>query len=702
MFNLTINVAEIWRHTNLLFITMFAVLVLSAGVFGQTPTPQSSPEALYNGYKVTSVTEFGYRWRSLDGNVNKYRSDLNYDRGFRSFDTNLLMQRDDGKGTYFDSLLISNSGWGSDPQGYTRVNMEKTGFYKFTSTVRRVAYFNNLSNYALGEHKQDWKTTLGDFDIQFLPQNERIRFNFGGGFANTSGPGMYTVRAYSDEFPITSDADSLARDFRVGADGKLWGFDWGLSQGFRTFKDRSSYILTAPNAGNNTGNSSALATFSRNMPIDGHGYFTQFNLHRTFAKKLDFTGRIIYSSTNTRSSMTELITGRDNSNNVVILDQFVIAGDAKRPQTRADLGATYMATDKFRISNTFTFDQFAVNGGEALDEALFFRNNAGTISTTRRVASSAYRVNAYQRYTNTVEGDYQFANWISAHLGYRYTKRNVDVTGYDRSRTTNTINPPPSPAPTPSVSFGLIEETENNSTNTVIAGMRIKPVNNWVVHWDVEHGSADNVFTRLENYKYTNFKFRSRVSLKTFVFNVSAISKDNNNPSRSFDPVSVPFGADVRTRIYSGDVNWAPVNLIQFSAGYTYRHLTSKTDIRVIGGTPVQGVSQFFERDHYLYGEVTAKPHKRLSLFGTYRYDRDKGQGDRVATGGIQNIITSYPMQFKTPEVRAAIRLTQNVDWNIGYQYYDYKDVQTPTQNYRAHLPYTSLRIYLGGGAADR
>ncbi|MEQ1915839.1 MAG: hypothetical protein ABL856_03850, partial [Gallionella sp.] len=66
------------------------------------------------------------------------------------------------------------------------------------------------------------------------------------------------------------------------------------------------------------------------------------------------------------------------------------------------------------------------------------------------------------------------------------------------------------------------------------------------------------------------------------------------------------------------------------------------------------------------------------------------------------NILASYPMTFNTPEVRAAIRLTRNVDWNIGYQYYNYKDVQAPNQDYKAHLPYTSLRFYFGGRAADR
>jgi hypothetical protein len=71
-----------------------------------------------------------------------------------------------------------------------------------------------------------------------------------------------------------------------------------------------------------------------------------------------------------------------------------------------------------------------------------------------------------------------------------------------------------------------------------------------------------------------------------------------------------------------------------------------------------------------------------------------------------------------TPEFRIAIKLTRNIDWNVGYQYNDYKEklqigyylynelttndippnaVYAPNQNYRAHLPYTSLRIYFGG-----
>jgi hypothetical protein len=685
---------------------------------GQIPTPSPTPdETLYNGYRVTSVTEFGWRWRSLDGSENKYRSDLNYKQGFRSFDTNLLLQSETGKGKYFDSLLISNSGWGSDPSGYTRVNMEKTGAYKFNANVRRVKYFNNLSNFALNEHTQDWNHNFGDFDIILAPQNEKLRFTFGGSFNNTRGPGVWTARAYGDEFPISSQAKVDSGDFRVGAEGKLFGFDWGLTQGFRTFKDRSFYELTAPHPGNNPVGTAALATFSRSFPTDGHVYYTHFNVHRTIAEKLDVTARVIYSSTNSRSSMLELITGRDASNNFIDLDRFEISGNAKRPQTRGDLGVTYMATDKFRISNTFSFDKFAVNGGEAFEEQLNRRNAAGTPLALSITRSAGYRVNDYIRYVNTIEGDYQINNAVAFHIGYRYTHRKVEVMGYDVTFTS---------APSPTNPNNL-NETEENSTNTLIAGMKIKPLKNWVVFWDVEHGQADNVFTRVENYRFTNFRVRSRLTLNKFTLNLSVVTKDNENPSGPSATVPLPANVDyvtnVKNRFYSGSVDWEPLANLSFSTGYTYRNLTSYTPIVF----PVQvspptttiywyGFSQFFMRDHYAYFDVSAKPVKRLSLYASYRISRDKGQGNRISpvipntfptvpNGGInvfQNIIGSYPMQFKTPEVRAAIRITRNVDWNVGYQYYNYKDSQTPLQNYRAHLPYTSLRIYFGNGALDR
>ncbi len=223
------------------------------------------------------------------------------------------------------------------------------------------------------------------------------------------------------------------------------------------------------------------------------------------------------------------------------------------------------------------------------------------------------------------------------------------------------------------------------------------------------------------NYDYTNFRVRSNWNYKQLTFNVSGIIRNNENPSQTVDPLTgVPLGApffvaNVRSRVFSAYADYVPDPRWTLSAGYTYNFLTSKTDIDVpsVG----RGFSEFYMKDNYFFVDVSAHPVNRVSFYGSYRYNKDNGQGNRVSPT-LLNIISSYPFQMHTPEFRIAIKLTRNIDWNVGYQYNDYKEklqigyylynelttndippnaVYAPNQNYRAHLPYTSLRIYFGG-----
>jgi hypothetical protein len=84
----------------------------------------------------------------------------------------------------------------------------------------------------------------------------------------------------------------------------------------------------------------------------------------------------------------------------------------------------------------------------------------------------------------------------------------------------------------------------------------------------------------------------------------------------------------------------------------------------------------------------------------------DNGQGDRIAnpTGTPGTLITSYPMSFNNADARLAIMINRHLDWNLGYTYYSYNESDflrtfpgSPrAQNYHAHLPYMSLRLYIG------
>lgn len=675
------------------FLILFFVLGCLLNLQAQTPTPSPTPAPVtFGGFNVTSSFEVGLRGVDVNGNINKYRSDFNYRSGVRLFDSSLLLENKEKSGL-IDSLLVTTSGGNADPSGFVRVSVERVGFYKFDSTVRQVVYFNNLNNHARNGHTGNTRHNFGDFDLMMYPNAEKFRVRLGASFNDTQGTGSFTSRAYSDEFIIASDIDTETYDLRGGIDSKLFGFNWSLSLGYRNF-DENTFYSTTGNPGFNTTNTTVIATFQRSSPIKGSTQYAMFNVQRTFAKKFDFTARIIHSNTKRNYEFLETITGRDNSNNIVDLDRFNINGDSTRPQTRGDLGITYAVTKDFRISESFSFDTFNISGGSAFMEALFRRNAAGNPLATTLTNTLYHRITGFRRFVNTLEADYQYRNWFGFNIGWRYTNRRINLLGFNQPL-----------APATNLTRTLIDEEEDNQTNSVIGGFKLKPMKNWTIFADAEHGDADNAFTRLANYRYTNLRVRSRWSFNQFAVGVSAVTKDNENPSTSTAPPgSYPAGdfiANTKSRVFSAYVDWTPNQRFSLSTGYTYQRLTSETDIVINTGTLVRGVSRFYMRDHNAFFDVSAQPFKRVSIFASYRHNEDLGQGNRTAP--LPTLITSYPFKLFTGESRVAIRLTKNVDWNIGYQYIEYTERIQPLsvgapQDYHVNMPYTSLRIYFGGG----
>src|SRR2546423_12279217 len=206
-------------------------------------------------YTITSTLEFGYRGQRVDGDINKFKSDLNYKAGPRIFDSSFMMKSKDGKGP-FDTFLVTSTGWGADPSGNMRISVEKPEWYRFEGTYRRFKYYRYLNNIAnpnwlftptavppnpsTGLHGFNTYTQMGDFDLTILPKNEKIRFNIGYSPERYSGPAFTTYHNGGNEFWLLSNLKSQANDFRVGADGKLGPIDWTFQQGFRRFKDDST------------------------------------------------------------------------------------------------------------------------------------------------------------------------------------------------------------------------------------------------------------------------------------------------------------------------------------------------------------------------------------------------------------------------------------------------------------------------------
>ena len=681
------------------------LLVASANAQQSTPSPSPSPAAVkgssaaiedgLGNYNVVSSLEFGGRGLSVSCSDNKYRSDLNYSPGFRLFDSSFFLRSKERSGGIFDEFLVNTSGWGGDPSGYTRVSMEKSGVYRFDANVRRSRYFNALASIAnplnapVGQHTSNTRHNFSDFDFTGRPDSNDLRFHLGYSRDTREGPGTTTARFGGDEYAISTNSATRANNFRAGIDARVLGFDLSLLQGARYFKDNSSYSVTATNQGNNTANTSRIDQLIREIPTSGHHFFTRFSAHRLFAQKLDFTGRFIYLSSRSRYALFEQTTGRLANGNLAAPQIATARGEAKRPSSIGDIGLTFLATSKFRISNTFRFDNFRINGEEPLLDVLRPRTVAGVPLATVTTSSFFARTTNYRRFMNTVEADYQFNPSYSVHAGYRFTDRHIELAHLDRTTTLVTRS-----------------EEVDNQTHAAIFGFKARPVKAWTIYFDGEHGDADSVFTRLANNDFTNFRLRNRINATNEIsLNFALITKDNTNPADVITSPSVPFGTppgaldvNVKSRHFTSSVDWTPNEKFSLSSGYTHMRLTSIAGILLpISGQRRVGESQYFSRDNFFFVNTFVRPISRLTFYAGYHINKDDGQGDRVSPSNVI-LIDSYPMSFQSPEARITFRLNRMLDWNVGYTYYNYSDRFFPAQNYHAHLPYTSLRIYFGRG----
>jgi hypothetical protein len=724
-----------------------SLLVLAPATRAQQPTPSPSPKkaaeaktetsiveagADSRDYTVISSIEIGYRGLRVDGDLNKYQSDLNYKAGPRLFDSSLLVRSKEGKGELFDTLLMTSTGWGGDPYGHLRFSAEKPKLYRFDGNYRRFKYFRFLNNLAnpnwvfspasfsvppnpvTGEHGYNTRTQLGDFDLTLLPKNKTIRFNVGYSPERYSGPAFTNYHFAGGEFNLLSQLRSRANDFRLGADGKVGTIDFSFLQGFRRFRD-DSFISLGPTAGINLNPTAAtLTSFNRNEPARGSVNYTRFSAHTLIAKKLDITGRIVYSKSTSTFAFIESSAGRNlnpritgwppgplpATPNILNLGQYNITGSARRPNTLGDIGLTFLATDKLRISNTFRVEDFKINGLAVFSDFFSITRGAGPTLRTDTISFSnldANRITKYRKYQNTLEGDYQFSARYSIHFGYRYGSRRIEESfeGFNLG-SNGSVSPPPVRSSD--------TEVEQNHTHALFGGFKARPAKNWTIYFDAEHGTADNVFTRIGNYNYTNIRAKSRYTpSKRVSFNLAVITKNNSNPSEIAGVSLQDFGVDTRSRVFTSSVDWTPTSKLSFSTGYNYNWINSDAVVDYFFNSvrhPL-GHSLYFMRNNFFFVDTTAELFPRATLYASYRINKDNGQGDRLAepTGTPGILISSYPMSFQSPEARLAIKINRRLDWNLGYQYYNYNEsvlVGPRPQNYHAHLPYTSLRLYIG------
>lgn len=626
------------------------------------------------GYNITNIFETGYRFRSVGGDLGKYRSDVNFGNGVRLLSGNLSVHSKEGHGRYFDELLLNTQGLGNDPYQYSSLRVQKNKLYRYDLTWRLNEYYNPGLAIASGQHFRNTAKTLSDHSLVLLPQSP-IRIFAGYSRVNQSGPALSTTSLYdsrSDEFPLFTDVRRIQNEYRMGFELSAFGAKLSVLRGWEYFKDDTRYTAAAA-AGNNTGDQIAIDRFRRDEPYHGSTNSWRANLLWDRSKLATISGRFTSSGGRRNFIFDESAVGTDRFGGARNR-QILVFGNARRPVTTASLTATLYPGERITVINHTAFHNTRMDGDGAYSE---FDNNSLNLSTLE------FQYLGIRTFTNATDANVRLTKAAGFFAGYQFATRRVRSVEQSRFE-------------------GLSERQQFDQTNQLHAGrfgVRLQPVQPLSVVLDAEIGRADRPIYPTSERNY--HALGGRVQYKARNVLVTGLVRTNYNTNS----VSL-FSHSSRSRTYSADLSWNARPWLTFDASYAKLHLDT-----------LSGIAYFFnsrlvdsDRSTYISNIHTGYFGSRFAIGSraelTVGYSRVQDTGDGNWPGPAAPCVIgvdqppivpgtlgyqTYPLTFDSPLARFSLKLHQRVRWNAGYQRYRYSEDLLSFQNYRAHTGFTSL-----------
>jgi hypothetical protein len=460
------------------------------------------------GYNVQESIEAGYRTDYVNGNTDTYDTFVNLGAGLRLFDYTLEMRSLDHNGLLFDNLNFTNFGYGGDPNDVTRLRIGKNQWYDFRGLFRRDKNFwdyNLLANplnpstsipavgIATSPHALDLVRRMQDYNLTLLPQS-RVTLRLGFSHNRDEGPGFFTtdggtVPEFNEHYSYTTNS------YRVGVDFKLLPRTTISYDQFLSYFKQGNVVTDNPeNSGYQLANGTPVdpgIIWSTNGPVeilpcaapvatapnifnpDCNAYlsYSQAGSSRNFMP----TERLRFQSNYFKNFETSGSFGYSTADNSIpnfneVVNDFVSRNgsrgsttggpaDAKRVSVNANWSGAYAVTDRFRILDSFRYDNWRIPGLWNTSETnIFGQMQAGLVGLAQPQAvftaatflslcpapytavtcpshatsSSADIVDGptssflgQNIRSNTFEVQYDVSKRLTARIGYEYTNRTI-------------------------------------------------------------------------------------------------------------------------------------------------------------------------------------------------------------------------------------------------------------------------------------
>ena len=659
-----------------------AVFLLRLGLAQPTIAPTSEPVGATRGdnwsdYNIVDSFETGYRFRTVGGSFDQYRSTVNYGNGIRLLSSFLTANSKDGHGHFFDEIVLTTQGLGNDPYQSATLRISKNGLYRYDMHWRLNDYYNPglRTGGAAGQHLLDTEYTTQDQDLTLFPESN-LKFFLGYSRGNQNGPAISTVQLFdnrSNEFPLFENVRCVRNEFRVGNEFRVFGVRVNWTRGWEDFREDSNY-LSGQNPGNNPTSPAALTSFHRNEPYHGTSPYWRAAL---FADRKYFSanGRFTYVSGNRGFVLDETALGTTRFG-AAANRQIVTSGIAQRPALTGNLTLSLFPASNLSIVNHTAVNNIRINGNSVYEQ---FDN------ATQSLDYLVFEFLGIRTVANETDVNFQASRRLGFFGGFHYSDRlirSIEQTNVQG----NIFNAP---------------SEQSNQLKSGQFGIRLRPVKALSIIVSGEIGRANRPLTPISERNYHALDARLHYKLKKLLFSASALENYNVNS------VSLSSYAS-HARTYSGDASWLPKDWFSLDASYSKLHLNTAGGIDYFtGGQMISGQQSIYVSNLHM-ASLTAHfdVKKRVDLFLGYSHTQDTGAGAAsifaaVITGNPAptsaavpiafRAAQAYPLRFLSPMARFSIRVNQKIRWNVGYQYYGYNENFYNNLDYRAHTGYTSL-----------
>jgi hypothetical protein len=650
-------------------LALFVTIPLLAQQAAQQPAPQPAPDAAVSPTPstepwITGTLDFGYRFTSIGGDNDVYRSVVNLGQGPRLLGLDFTIV--DPKKRLFDRLDVRANNWGGDPYNTLHVNASKRGIYDFNFDYRDIAYFSLLPSFAdpllgtgivLDEDSYFARRRMSDFQLDLLP-GHRIMPYIAYGRDSGQGTGITTFESDVNTYPVADRMFDKTDNYRGGVRLEFNRFHATLEQGGTTLRDDQQAYDSTLNYGNNYqpyfGQTLDLTNLAQAYGIRGDSIYSKVLFTANPFSWIDVSGQFLYSRPETNVSYSQFDTGNLVLQQAILFytgEQALGFAEGKQPHTTGSLGFELRPLKRVRILESWMTDRMHTAAAGLVTDMILQPFLSGP--TTSTTLASLLVMNYNQEQTDVL---LDVTHRLTLRGGYRYVWGNAE--------TGNLLIAGPG------------QESSELRQQVGLAGANFRASQKLSLNVDFEGASTDHAYFRTSLYNYQKMRARARYQLaSTLSLQASFSLLNNQNPTPGIN-------YDFLSRQNSLSAAWTPSKRVTILGEYTRSTLRSN-----IGYLD----PEFFSPALSLYRD---NAHSASALIDLALPSYAK-LAPRLAFGGSLLISSgSRPTTCYQPLARLSLPLHKGLVWKSEYRYYGYGEAFYQYEGFRAHLLQTGLTIF--------